>query len=826
MILIKQDTEYMQNIVSASPIAPGKRFFSFSASKDNVGIISHGDDGNLYAVFGQNGEAKSLNLKDIWKLDDTISCFQATQCDGKFWIAVATASNSKSHLRIIHDIQPDQVGTYNPAHIIDSDEPLPEIHDVHLINFTRTVNGHTFPQIYLALQPWDRITKEDQLAYCNISSGSGGRLSVSLDRTRKLLVANPERILGVQFGRFGDTEGAFALYETYPFTTETDASDGATSVASFQEGGSTVFVVAGDGLSLYNEDEYTDGDSEGILVTSTARQKITAVHTAQHGGDVAIWYQTKDNSVYYLKHQVSGGRLVDAMASCNPVRLLSPIANRVISPVCCKTPKGDNLVKVLMTSDGNGNIFQHSQASDSLMWESRPLYASRGTKNTELETMTIRLQLEGIELSNKTSENNKASRNIILFIESSTYMRVILNGRFASLDKTEHSINESIVRPIDKILDRLAKYKMGQQLKNAKTPDGKPIITSGQMTDKEADQAVQIFSQLRKAHDENKKKGLRLRGVSTATEDPDLSTSVQVFRLESGDGDDDEQVEALAAQNDVFEKDEDMALLLKYSRPVSELDSSGDMGLMGWFPSPWEIIKWLGKKIKEITNKVGNTIKKWATELWQVAGGFWKLVVKWAGRAWEFVLDTAKAIGKALVWIFDQAKFGFNAIIELVGLIANWGFVKDWSNSIGAFVNAGLDAADDKMANAIREILPDCLKKVEDGSKQAAEEGPKHHDAAKKSSTPTNSATISQNWALDQFQHGGGLDSLKGVGSSQGLNSASSNLDGISPFLTEAIDEIKVVITSRQGHRRLCPRGIAKDSSPHHRQDQPRRAEL
>jgi hypothetical protein len=28
----------------------------------------------------------------------------------------------------------------------------------------------------------------------------------------------------------------------------------------------------------------------------------------------------------------------------------------------------------------------------------------------------------------------------------------------------------------------------------------------------------------------------------------------------------------------------------------------------------------LGEKIKEIANKVGNTIKKWATELWQVAG--------------------------------------------------------------------------------------------------------------------------------------------------------------------------------------------------------------
>lgn len=436
------------------------------------------------------------------------------------------------------------------------------------------------------------------------------------------------------------------------------ACEGVTSVASFQESGSTVFVVAGDGLSLYNEDEYTDADSEGILVTSTARHKIMAVHTAQHGKDVAIWYQTKDNSVYYLKHEASTGRSVDTMASCNPVRLLGPIANRVMSPVCCKTPKGDNLIKVLMTADGSGNIFQHSQASDSLMWESQPLYASRGTRNTELETMTIRLQLEGIELSNETSENNKSSRSISLFIESSAYMRVILNGRFASLHKTgqwfeadstgvvnimvptsdlsshnlyvtkarepggkEHDVNESIVRPMDKILDRLAKYKTGQQLKNATTPDGKPIVASGQMTDKEADQAVQIFSQLRKAHDENKKKELRLRGVSIAAEDPDAFTGVKVFRLESGDGDDDDdQAETLAAQNDIFEKDEDLALLFKYSRPVSELDSSGDIGVMGWFPSPWEIIKWLGKKIKEIANKVGETIKRWATELWQVAG--------------------------------------------------------------------------------------------------------------------------------------------------------------------------------------------------------------
>ncbi|RSM02171.1 hypothetical protein CDV31_011015 [Fusarium ambrosium] len=495
-----------------------------------------------------------------------------------------------------------------------------------------------------------------------------------------------------------------------------------------ERGGSTVFVVGGDGLSLYNENEYLYAYSEGILVTSTARHKIMSVHVAQHGDDVAIWYQTRDNSVYYLKHQASSGRLVETMASCNPIRLLGSI---------------DNLVKVLMTSDGN---------------ESQPLYASRGTINTELETMTIRLQLEGIELDNEGLGNNK-----------STYMRVILNGRFASLEKTglwfeadstgvvnivvttsdlsshniyvtrarepggrEPSINEPIVRPIDKILDRLAKYKTGQQLKNAKTPDGKPIVASGQMTDKEADQAVRIFSELRRAHGENKKKELRLRGVSIATEDPGPSTGVEVFRLESCNDEEDDrsspshhipmltqwpflslsatcspqeskthrlpiyeeddQLETLAAQSDILENDEDMALLLKYSRP-EDFGNSSSSG--------------------------------------QVTHG-----------------------SQVRVQRHHRARRS----------IANWGFVKDWSNSIGAFVNAGLDVADDKMANTIGASFRIALK--------------------------------SHNGALDQFQHGGGLDSFKDRGSSQGLNTATSNLDGILPFLTEGIDEVKAVINA------------------------------
>lgn len=103
------------------------------------------------------------------------------------------------------------------------------------------------------------------------------------------------------------------------------------------------------------------------------------------------------------------------------------------------------------------------------------------------------------------------------------------------------------------------------------------------MTDEEADQAVEMFSQLRRAHDEHKKKERRLRCVSIATGEQDSFKGLEVFRLGSDDGDDSEDDETFGAQNNNLEEDEDMALLLKYSRPISELYNTSDMQVMGLF---------------------------------------------------------------------------------------------------------------------------------------------------------------------------------------------------------------------------------------------------
>ncbi|RSL55621.1 hypothetical protein CEP53_007032 [Fusarium sp. AF-6] len=320
---------------------------------------------------------------------------------------------------------------------------------------------------------------------------------------------------------------------------------------------------------------------------------------------------------------------------------------------------------------------------------------------------------------------------------------------------------------MDKVVERVAKFDTGAALKNTKASDGTPIIRPGQISDEEANKAAEMFGYISRAHQDSKNREAKLQGLLTASaENPDPFTGVEVYRWES-----DNYEKGVKLQSNLMDEGEDMELLAQFAHDERELNASGDMHAMGWFDSPCDIFPWLIRKLKK-------AVEQWATELRRVAEGVWKLVVSWAGKAWPFVLDTAKAIGKEAVWVFEKIKLFGKALYELVGLVFNIGFVKDWSNSIGAFVDAGLDVADDRIASSIRSVLPDFLKKVEDGTQEVAEKGPREHGITEErsESKDTGSSSISQNWAMDQFQHGGGLKVLQDDGN--------SNMDGISPVLT------------------------------------------
>lgn len=68
--------------------------------------------------------------------------------------------------------------------------------------------------------------------------------------------------------------------------------------------------------------------------------------------------------------------------------------------------------------------------------------------------------------------------------------------KFRAQNGSELDLDVEILNPSKKLNDRLAKVKTGKDLLNAKTQLGKQLIKSGELTEKEADDAVSILQQL------------------------------------------------------------------------------------------------------------------------------------------------------------------------------------------------------------------------------------------------------------------------------------------------------------------------------------------
>lgn len=79
-------------------------------------------------------------------------------------------------------------------------------------DFTRTVASKAFPLVFLAFEPADRITKEEQLGLVDVSSVNG--VPVLTLNTEWKLATNPQRIVAVAFGTCRVGQGAFVLYES------------------------------------------------------------------------------------------------------------------------------------------------------------------------------------------------------------------------------------------------------------------------------------------------------------------------------------------------------------------------------------------------------------------------------------------------------------------------------------------------------------------------------------------------------------------------------------------------------------------------------------
>lgn len=65
-------------------------------------------------------------------------------------------------------------------------------------------------------------------------------------------------------------------------------------------------------------------------------------------------------------------------------------------------------------------------------------------------------------------------------------------------------------------------------------------------------------------------------------------------------------------------------------------------------------------------------------------------MLDWLGGHFRFVLDTIQAVGKALSWVFIKIKVGVDKLINFIGFLFSWNGILTTSDSIKAYLNAGL----------------------------------------------------------------------------------------------------------------------------------------
>lgn len=417
------------------------------------------------------------------------------------------------------------------------------------------VGPYKLPMIFLAFQPPDRITSEDQLGFLDITADSSNRLNFSLD-TKWKLATNPLKIIDVTFGTAPVGQGAFVLYQStnglrlqfrvfhgHDFSVEVTTPKGDVAVAisllylvltaagascltSYVDpiDKNSVLLVGGDQITSFAWQQYVVPKGSGTpIATGDKSLGLKDIHLAKTEKDLTIWYTTTSNAVHYYSASLSnldGGLLVP---------LLPDGAGGQVSGLLSATSThGNVLVNTLLSVDGNGHLTMLQQATDTGIWEAIPFYTPSSTNNMEIPSFTIR-----IRATDDGSNRDENPQNCQLHLTSTAQVQVIANGVSASLTQDgdwlatdsngtlnlivatsdlacveikingfksqsglEETIPETIVNPTKKVAQNIPQFSNGEELLNAKTQTGQRLIPDGAVDKDVANQAATAISQL------------------------------------------------------------------------------------------------------------------------------------------------------------------------------------------------------------------------------------------------------------------------------------------------------------------------------------------
>ena len=88
----------------------------------------------------------------------------------------------------------------------------------------------------------------------------------------------------------------------------------------------------------------------------------------------------------------------------------------------------------------------------------------------------------------------------------------------------------------------------------------------------------------------------------------------------------------------------------------------------------------------------------------EIQGDIWRFVCKIAGEVKEFVLDCAEKVGRAVTWVFEKVKVGWNKLCDFLRFLFNWDDIVQTKNTISQLLSANLDLAAEKVEHKRTEV--------------------------------------------------------------------------------------------------------------------------
>jgi len=445
----------------------------------------------------------------------------------------------------------------------------------------------------------------------------------------------------------------------------------------------------------------------------------------QDKDNIVVWASTAGNKLYYIygkkvmtEVQEKGRKIKDYVYEWNdPVLFKDDVVH--IAPIRNTTREGNELYLVT----GDKSIQHYWQDSATTLWKQQVINVPEQKEVIEFNSYTTHLHFE--------DDKGKQVAGEKVRITASEWMYVTINGFVYSLDQgasaevsTDIMGNVTIITMTDdiacpvyhltadwldktlniysngKIIKGLSNIKSADDLKNARTADGSPVLSNNTFDNDTLEAVAGNVSQLadkgNELKDNTSSGGLRSSNASgqytfTAVESKGVLHTGKLtmnrlpdnFRLTYGDTGTLELVGVSGIFDDIKNFAGDA---LHY---LSEfVDSAIDTIKQGYIE--------LKNGVKFILQKIGDGLQ---------------FVLAIGDKILNIVLDTLGAVFTALNWVLKLIGIDLEKILEWLGRIIGWTDVLETSDKICELVNNGFDmiavTADvmrDRIAGVFRQM--------------------------------------------------------------------------------------------------------------------------